>query len=1276
LIPAAVLKGKIINADGVSLSGNATINGVNGITPGFVPANGVEAYIQADSSSIEETKDKYGNFEMPIAPKAGVKVKIIPKDVAWFDTTYVLTANDEKKQLIDLGTVKLYRRKHRIQFNITQKMPSGFVGSAKPVSGATIQLGEEIQTTASNGTAKFLFENVSVNNYTFIVKGPQGEGYIPKTVNLESFESHDFKQVNVLLEKGSEITGTVKLDGKPVKNARVYIEVSNTATPTVNSNLIINPDNVQTIGQSPSGTTTPSATFKKTQGSGQNIQLSNQKNSVEGQNLQANASLNSALAFKPTGSITNDPNLVEARTDAQGKYKLQGIPVYNQKINIIATLDTTFTVSGDKQQASIINGHAQTDLNLTSFSNAIVNKLYGFPLTVEKITPAGNNQIKVTGLVHWTEAISDFTLKEDIKVLRVEYVLFDLVQNDGGPANAVAHDDAVTIPGITSLKLSYIGKYNVKLTSGGQNQERKHESNFTSPNNQQQFNSTQLQITKQEGFGKISGKMQIIDNSFNYPSSYLNFEGSEFFLALPTSDSTVSNQVSVATSAFSETESFKKAYQQTDTYRKEVEGVRLFHNQKPVPVYNLCNVTGGPISFKLINFSATANPNKSFIDETGKIHLNTQLKCHIDHAQPQDFSVSIPDMILDENKVYPASSNTPINVKLEEWDLEARNWTFSTTEGGILSTNALIRTKIIDIPVKKFVLRSDKFIMTDYEFDSISMGGGKFPLKITAPGSAHLNYEYKVGTDMKPHWNFCLLGTAKTSVASLPALKGLPKNYTIELNYIEILSNNEMIVQLMQNDKKIFLHENNVAQFKPLSLFNGPDYIGVTGLLNTGAPRMGDILLTANWKDPNKNPNFENVNVDFEGKGFVHFEANKQKITIDSDLLTIEGRVLEKPDRTFNPLPSTFIAGNSSQPKYKVELRKGWITQLSEPEPDSISQSMVSDKGYHLEIKSGGMTAENGDWTTLSYEGTMSSNEKKSENIKPTFTKFEILGDVSASSDSLAVTGINTPFGSMEQVFDFKSMEMRGTLLVNSSITMGAVTLNSGTIETLFWQSGFYVAGGCNAYLVAGLLTGTYNLGFMAGSYPANTPGLERACSVANSYINPSVINTCYKSNTLYINGLNGIYTTVNRQVIDASFGFDFILASGYVRAMALLGGDFYANFSSTSSSMGADAFVFVDVAAGLSCITGTSINGGIYANAKFGTNLQLESNTYKMTIDGSMNMGFNGSISQSLGLTSVSKSFSVGCYVNAATTGSNTQFNFGKGSCDNENKCFDKREK
>jgi hypothetical protein len=48
-----------------------------------------------------------------------MKIKITPKDVAWFDTTYVMAPSDTLKQLLDLKNINVYRRKHRLQFNIT-----------------------------------------------------------------------------------------------------------------------------------------------------------------------------------------------------------------------------------------------------------------------------------------------------------------------------------------------------------------------------------------------------------------------------------------------------------------------------------------------------------------------------------------------------------------------------------------------------------------------------------------------------------------------------------------------------------------------------------------------------------------------------------------------------------------------------------------------------------------------------------------------------------------------------------------------------------------------------------------------------------------------------------------------------------------------------------------------------------------------------------------------------------------------------------------------------
>ncbi|HOO85227.1 MAG TPA: hypothetical protein PLS94_11715, partial [Prolixibacteraceae bacterium] len=1183
LLPAANITGRIIDADYQA-------------TNGQIIFNGVRAYIQADSSTIFET-DNFGSFDMPIAPKAGVEVKIIPKDVAWFDTVYVLTAADAQKKTIDIGELKVYRRKHRILFNITQKMPPGFTGPPTPISGATIQLGPDMVISTANGVAKFEFENVSVNNYTFIVRGPQGEGYIPKTVNVTNTESRDFKYINIELEQGSQISGTVTLDGNAVKNARVYLEAYTSNTPMEHSSY---------------------------------------------SNILQNAS--SIITSNNTATSSNDMSLLEARTNAKGNFTIKGIPVNNQNINIIATLDTTFTVSGDKKTITISNGNGQANLSLTSFKDITVNKLFGFPLSVENITNVNATQIRVTGLVHWTEAISDFTLSDNNKLLRVENVLFNIVTGIGGKKTAVPVNNSIAIQGVTNLKMSYLGKYNVKLTSAEQTQA---------------YNSTPLTLSKENDLGTISGKMQIVDNSFNYPSSYLNFDNSEFYLAKLNPDSTINNKVSVVTSAFTISESQSANYIEPIVFLQHIASQIASYQQKPAAAYNLCNINGKSIQFKLINFDASADPKNSYIDVYGKIHLDTRLNCYIPNAQPENISVSIPDMVLDENKVYPALATKPITLKLEEWELEARNWSFSTTEGGILSTNALLKTNIIDIPVGKFVLRSDMFFMKDFEYSNLSMAGGKIKFDYIAQGCAHLNYESKVGSDMKPHWNFSLLGSATGKVASLPQLNGLT-NYDIDLNYVEILSNNEMIVQLMQKTEKPLLHNNPVAQFEPLSIFNGPSYIGVTGLLNTKAPRISEILLTVNWTDTIQQPAFENVSVEFQGKGFVHFEANKKKIEIDENEVRIEGKVLEKPNLTFNPMPATFFAERNET--YHVDIRKDWITQLSQKENlVNFSSPATSSVGYRLKIAKGGMQVINNDWGLLSYEGDMISNETNTENIAPSYTKFEVLGEVKASTENLSISSINTPIGKMEQVYNFEAMEMRGSLNIDAPVTMGALTLNHGTIETLFDKNGFYVAGSCNAYLLAGLLTGTYNLGFLAGSYDKTAKNnLDKAWNITNSYINPKVVNTCYKTETLDAEGLNGIYTAVNRQVLNTSKSFDFILASGYVRAEVLLGGDFYANFSETAI-MGSDAFLFIDVGAGLSSISGTSISGGVMANAQFSTKLTINPNS--LEIKGSLDMNFNGTIEQSLGIETISKSFDVNCYVGATyNTQSGTEFDFNLG--------------
>jgi len=1183
LTPSGTISGVVKNADAVK------DDHIGSMFPG------VESYLRIDELSKVYDTDEHGHFEIPITPTAGTKLKIIPKNVAWFDTAYVLTASNANQKNIKIGEINVYERRHRIQFVVLQKMSNGFTGTSTPVKGATIKMGDLVMTTAANGIAKFNFENVSVNNYSFVIKGPEGQGYIPKIKNLLNKETKEFVTEYIELEKGSEVKGTVTLDGKAVKNARVYLEISNTSTPQPNNSY----GNTQVnIAQALSPQTGLSAN--------QNPNLGNYHVANDGSFVQ------------PTGTLTQDANLIVARTDANGKYWLRGIPVNNQTVNIIATLDTTFTVSGDKQQAKLYNGTATTDLNLKSFGGGLINKLYGFPLTVESINPVSSNQVRVTGLVNWMESISDFKLIDGNKALRVENVLYDLSEINH-VKTAVAHENVTLIPGITDLKFSYIDKYNVKLTTA---------------NGGGGFNTKSLALEKENDQGKISGKLQITDNSFNYPSSYLSFTGSEFFLAKLNPDSTINNKVSIATSAFSETESLESKHSNTADYSKSIMKKISQNEATQKPTYHICDANGGPITFNLIGFPATAAPSKSYIDIDGKIHLNTSLKCYIPHAMPENFSLSIPDVVLDQNKVDKSSSSEPIKVKLEDWTLEVKNWEFSTEEGGILSEDATIKTKIIDIPMGRFVLRKDMFFMDKPKMDKLSMGGGKFTIEGVDTTKASLIYENKVGSKMTPHWNFCLLGNGDKKVASMPSLTGL-SNYTVDLNYIQILSNNEMIVQLMQKKDKAQLMGNTLANFEPLTIYNGPDYVSVSGLLNVGAKRIPDIDLRAVWKYPTDTPTFENVSTDFEAKGFVHFDVLNDSIDITNTEVKIKGRVIEKPNKTFNALPATFYARTNQNPKYEVSLQKDWISQLSKVEPDYISVPETSKEGYNLKITGGGMSVIGDDWTTLKYTGLMRPNSGKSDDVKDNITSFEVLGDIKANSDSLQVTGVNTAFGAMTQTYDFKNTRLIGSLTIKSELTLGTLRIHKGTIETCFEPDGFYVAGGVSAFVPLGPLAGDYNVGFMLGSHKLD----DHLWSVTNSYINSAVINTCYKIATPR---LSGVYTACNREIINVNVSQNYILVSGYLNALALVGGDFYANVENNGWKVGGQGYFRFDLDAGLSAITGTSITGGFHAGGK----VEFKVSNAGFDIGINANLGFNATVSQSLLFTTLEASKKVDCSI------------------------------
>jgi hypothetical protein len=186
------------------------------------------------------------------------------------------------------------------------------------------------------------------------------------------------------------------------------------------------------------------------------------------------------------------------------------------------------------------------------------------------------------------------------------------------------------------------------------------------------------------------------------------------------------------------------------------------------------------------------------------------------------------------------------------------------------------------------------------------------------------------------------------------------------------------------------------------------------------------------------------------------------------------------------------------------------------------------------------------------------------------------------------------------------------------------------------------VAGGGTADVHIGnpFADGTYNMGFMIGSYPISSPQ-SSLWKTVTAYKMPEARNDCYVPRMQ--GRLKGFYFTVDRVLFNMSHDFDFVLVSGYVEGRAAIGCDFWANFAG-KTDLGVAVQVVAHAAAGMSACTGTSMSGKMDAKA----GIEMSYKDGQFTLAGKVDLSFQAYVKQSLALTTleVEKSVSAMAYM------------------------------
>ncbi len=1053
-----------------------------------------------------------GKFELPAIQGNNRKLVVIPKDVTYFADT--IPVNVLISQVTDIGDIKVYERQHRIYFYVKKSSPGGGIYSlSEPVAGAKVKIigSSNIPPFVSDATGKVVmkFKNVSESNLTLSVSGPTGSNFVPKTMAFTNVESETpVRLPDIYLEQGLTLKGKVLLDGKPTPDAEVFVELS-------------------------SGLQT---------GLGVNFTKDGQSSTTESQYL------------------------FTAQTKADGTFEITTIPpeLQNKQITVKAVYKKSLyvdinkgreqinTIIGESKPITVPETSGHFTLNLTTFKDMLIKEIWGFPLEITKLEKIANtNRVSIAGRVRLTGYSPGFDPLEPVtmEVQAVEFQPSD--QKSLGIPIGLPVESKVNISCKRMLKLKYGKTFNVKLNT---------------------YDNSLFAITRENQAstnGLLNATVQVIDNSFQFPSSYLNFEGTDFYFCKPF---TVKNTISFTPVI--------------DVFNSGTPG-----NGSGVVKFNLCNLSGyngaaKNLTFKFINFITTADRANSFI-EGDEITLDATLHANVKNAGKVE--VEIGKLVLKNNTISPVSSATPIMITLidggihnadKEWKFEARNWTVDAKVGGLESKNCILHTGSIDIPYSYFNLRSDFAYLGVPDCKNLTMGG--YPVTIVPGAEATTGFNASCGSDGAGHWQLIIhppssgiyAGKSPASVKNLPNM-----NATLEMETVSLLSNGENVFTLGTGVSKMKLY--NVVDFKPQTIFALSDGFVLAGGVDFHIPRVKQNIgarLTFVKSAPDlNNPTPDPIDINFEAKGNVKF------------VTTMTGQKFNSANRTFTTFGTVEETGKLDPIQVLLTYRSNSNVNLIKTDivesPNAKAQLVkIGDSNTSLEKVKCTMTADQTDWSLLKFEGDMLgfNGVDASSNKHMVFT---VHGEIDATQDGFVAQGIDTPFGGLK--ISYYKGRLLGTLtMVN--IPMGSVLVN-GVANILMDSNGWAFYANCSADGVPAPEPCTVYIGILVGNYPSSI-----TADMTNTVLKYSVKKEMPET---FNSGLKGFFMVGGRDLPFSGLdvGIDVVVASAYVRIpVAAVDASFYGNFIEGNMAIGLGLHGKIQMEFGLEAITCTELNGSV----------------------------------------------------------------------------------
>ena len=572
-----------------------------------------------------------------------------------------------------------------------------------------------------------------------------------------------------------------------------------------------------------------------------------------------------AMVYVDQGSGSN--SAITTTTDPTGAYRLVGVPLASAVFGDATPTADGFVVkatysapgktyTGDQQT---LNNSAVThpvNLVIHELNGIDISRLYGFPARLEKAVQNSDHSYTIDGELYDIPANANFAMRTDKTETALPFhglqVKASTLKNTAGTPFAVPLHDSIPFDS-RILSVNAFSVFDAEISEAGDG-------------------VLYIRKAASDTSGVLNGQAHIVDNSFNFPSSYMTIANTDFYLGnygQPAGNSKLQIPIFPSDAA-----------------------------HYALTKFSITTEKAAAITFKYLGFNGVTGiqgSRESFV-MGDSVNLFMNLTTTIQDQISLQFNAG--KAVIRHDGISRMVNEDSIRFNLEKWTVASGKWELSPTSGGIVIDNGMLYTGKADLPFANMTIiagdPSGELSCNSFTGDALrdaaakgllTIGGGTAKLKIYNGTNATFVYDPNVGTTPgQGHFKLSLESDAGKA-AYFGGLDGMTNaTQRFDIQFLSELSDGEELFAFDPNGQPVTFY--NQLQFSPQNLFSYEDRLVLGGGVSTGITSLPDnIAGTFTFSKVSNTPSRTNqLNISpllfsFTGDGGTQFQTTSQQGT-------------------------------------------------------------------------------------------------------------------------------------------------------------------------------------------------------------------------------------------------------------------------------------------------------------------------------------------------------------------------------------------------------------